>query len=164
MADTKSNLTSNGNEITELSGVGTEETNSITYESSSGSDNVSLTHIDGLTETSVNEDSIISGGFAESNDEKVNSPSLIPKIEVSENDSADSDDDIYGKLLATFVVGRRFGEVEELHIGESISLCRDPENIKDPNAVKVNPFFFFFRLVYDMTPSVLQMLKHSHSL
>lgn len=104
--------------------VSTDET--IEYESSSSSDNVSLALIDNSAETTVNDDRIITDG------------STVNDLEVCENDSANSDDDILGKLLATFIVGRRYGEEVELRAGDTISLCRDPENTKDPNAVKVN--------------------------
>ena len=107
--------------------VSTEET--IEYESSSSSDNVSLALTHNPADTSVNDDQIITDG------------STVNDLEVCENDSADSDDDILGKLLATFIVGRRYGEEVELRAGDTISLCRDSENIKDPNAVKVNLIF-----------------------
>ncbi|KAI3676895.1 hypothetical protein L1987_86509 [Smallanthus sonchifolius] len=130
--DTKSNPDCHDKDIKDLSGLGIEGNKSITYESSSSSDNVSLAHTDGLEETSVvNGNRIISGDLT------IHNGGNLPGIEVSENDSANSDDDISGKLLATFVVGRRFSEEEELHTGDNISLCRDPENIKDPNAIKV---------------------------
>lgn len=136
--DTKSNPNSLDKDITELSGVGTEDTNSITCESSSSPDNISLVNTDGSAEVSVNSERIsVRGGSPVNNAGRVDSPSLLPETEVSEDDNANSDDDISGKLLATFVVGRRFSEEGELHTGANISLCRDPENIKDPNAVKV---------------------------
>ncbi|MFS7989060.1 putative HIRAN domain-containing protein [Helianthus anomalus] len=117
--DTKSNPTSHDKDMTDLSVVDIDETNSITYESSS-SDNVSLAYTDGSAETLVTDDIIIGGRSTVNDDENVN-----------------SDDDISGKLLATFIVGRRYSEEEELHTGNNVSLCRDPENIKDSNAIKV---------------------------
>ncbi|XP_023748691.1 fanconi-associated nuclease 1 homolog isoform X1 [Lactuca sativa] len=128
--DTKSNIISDVKDITELIEVDTEETDSIIYESSSSSDNASLVNIDGSAEISVNDDTVNYGGI-------VNSPSLVSEIEASENESGDLDDDISGKILATFIVGRKFGEEGELHTETSITFCRDPENIKDPNAIKV---------------------------
>ncbi|PWA46851.1 fanconi-associated nuclease [Artemisia annua] len=121
--DTKSKPASHDKDTQALSVVSTEET--IEYESSSSLDNVSLALRDHSAETSVNDDRIITD------------VSTVNDLEVCENDSADSDDDILGKLLATFIVGRRYGEEVELRAGDTISLCRDPENIKDPNAVKV---------------------------
>ncbi|KAJ0735623.1 putative phosphodiesterase I [Helianthus annuus] len=117
--DTKSNPTSHDKDMTDLSVVDIDETNSITYESSS-SDNVSLAYTDGSAKTLVTDDIIIGGRSTVNDDENVN-----------------SDDDISGKLLATFIVGRRYSEEEELHTGNNVSLCRDPENIKDSNAIKV---------------------------
>ncbi|XP_024983446.1 fanconi-associated nuclease 1 homolog isoform X3 [Cynara cardunculus var. scolymus] len=135
--DTKSNLTSLEKDITDLGGVGTEDTDSITCQSSSSSDDILLANADDSAEISVNDEKIgVRGGSPVNNGGRVNSPSLLTETEVSEDDSANSDDDILGKLLATFIVGRRFSEEGELHTGASISLCRDPENIKDPNAVK----------------------------
>ncbi|KAK9068699.1 hypothetical protein SSX86_012814 [Deinandra increscens subsp. villosa] len=135
--DTKSNPSFHDKDITALSVVGIEETKSMSCESSSSSENDSLADIDGSGETSVNEDRIIVGGSTVNDDGNVNSLANHPGIEVSDNDSANSDDDISGKLLATFIVGRRFSEEEELHTGDNISLCREIENMKDPNAIKV---------------------------
>lgn len=129
--DSKSNITSDDKDITDLIGVNTEETNSITYESSSSSDNASLVNIDGSAVNSVNDDTVNNGGI-------VNSPSLVSETEASENESGDLDDDISGKILATFIVGRKFGEEGELHTETNITFCRDPENTKDPNAIKVS--------------------------
>ncbi|KAL2459840.1 Fanconi-associated nuclease 1-like protein [Forsythia ovata] len=47
------------------------------------------------------------------------------------------DFDISKVFLQTFIVGRKFSTVEELDPGAMIRLSRDPENVKDPNAVKV---------------------------
>ncbi|KAI3511622.1 hypothetical protein L1887_18778 [Cichorium endivia] len=128
--DTTSNITSHHKDITDSIGIDAEETESITYESSSSPDNASLVNMDHSAEISGNDDTVNNGGI-------VNSSSLVSETEASENDSADLDDDISGKILATFIVGRRFGEEGELHTGTNISLCRDPENIKDINAIKV---------------------------
>ncbi|KAL5703244.1 phosphodiesterase I [Ranunculus cassubicifolius] len=40
-------------------------------------------------------------------------------------------------VLETFIVGRRFGDEVELKQGDTISLSRDPNNIKDACAIKV---------------------------
>ncbi|CAJ1839037.1 unnamed protein product [Sphenostylis stenocarpa] len=47
-------------------------------------------------------------------------------------------DYVLGATLETFIVGRRHADnPEELCVGTAISLLRDPQNDKDPNAVKV---------------------------
>ncbi|KAL8196659.1 hypothetical protein R6Q57_024640 [Mikania cordata] len=135
--DSKSNPTCHDKDLTDLSRVDVEETNSITYESSLCSDNVSLGYIYGSGEISVTEDRIIRGDSTINDDRNVNFLLNPSGIEVSDIDSANSDDDILGKVFGTFIVGRRFSEEEELHTGDNIYLCRDPENVKDPNAIKV---------------------------
>ncbi|XP_024192278.1 fanconi-associated nuclease 1 homolog isoform X2 [Rosa chinensis] len=72
---------------------------------------------------------------------QVDSPSRDPinKDEISEVPDFDvtiTQDDIYGVILETFIVGRRFGDGTELYLGASIYLSRDPDNVKDPNAIK----------------------------
>ncbi|GAV66169.1 VRR_NUC domain-containing protein/HIRAN domain-containing protein [Cephalotus follicularis] len=49
------------------------------------------------------------------------------------------DCDIFGVILQTFIVGRRFVDGKEfnLGVGSTISLLPDPHNVKDPNAIKV---------------------------
>lgn len=42
-----------------------------------------------------------------------------------------------GMALETYIVGRRFCDEAEVISGASISLLRDPVNVKDPNAIKV---------------------------
>ena len=50
--------------------------------------------------------------------------------------------DVLGATLETFIVGRRHADnPDEICAGTAISLLRDPENVKDPNAVKVCSFF-----------------------
>ncbi|RXH90471.1 hypothetical protein DVH24_035235 [Malus domestica] len=63
--------------------------------------------------------------------------SLAPKNEVMDCDMTITEDDICRVILETFIVGRRFSDENELYLGASISLLRDPDNIKDPNAIKV---------------------------
>ncbi|CAL1366613.1 unnamed protein product [Linum trigynum] len=41
------------------------------------------------------------------------------------------------ETLETFIVGRKFSDEKELNCGASITLLQDPENAKDPNAIKV---------------------------
>ncbi|WVZ04696.1 hypothetical protein V8G54_018042 [Vigna mungo] len=46
--------------------------------------------------------------------------------------------DVLGATLETFIVGRRHADnPDEICAGTAISLLRDPQNVKDPNAVKV---------------------------
>ncbi|XP_062164516.1 fanconi-associated nuclease 1 homolog isoform X2 [Alnus glutinosa] len=76
------------------------------------------------------------------NDDKINysldtTQLLSPKNEVLKGDRDVTIDDISGATLETFIVGRRFSDEKELHLGASISLLRDPDNDKDPNAIKV---------------------------
>ena len=52
-------------------------------------------------------------------------------------------DDLSGMILETFIVGRKFSDENELNLGASISLERDPTNVKDPNAIKVHFFCHF---------------------
>nr|XP_016499777.1 PREDICTED: fanconi-associated nuclease 1 homolog isoform X2 [Nicotiana tabacum] len=47
------------------------------------------------------------------------------------------DDDNSEILLDTFIVGRRFSNDGELTVGAMIMLARDPENVRDQNAIKV---------------------------
>lgn len=42
-----------------------------------------------------------------------------------------------GTVLETFIVGRKFSDQKELLSGTKVSLLREPDNPKDPNAVKV---------------------------
>lgn len=52
-------------------------------------------------------------------------------------------DDFSGMILETFIVGRKFSDEKELNLGASISLERDPTNVKDSNAIKVHFFCHF---------------------
>ncbi|KAI8000125.1 hypothetical protein LOK49_LG09G01490 [Camellia lanceoleosa] len=56
----------------------------------------------------------------------------MPKYEMAE-----TMDDIFGRVLEPFIVGRKFGDDVELNHGKSITLLRDPDNIKYCNAIKV---------------------------
>ncbi|XP_057990758.1 fanconi-associated nuclease 1 homolog isoform X2 [Hevea brasiliensis] len=72
-------------------------------------------------------------------------PSSLPlKDGVSTCDTMTTVDDISGVILKTSIVGRRFSIVKDLNQGAKISLLRDPDNTKDPNAIKV--------LLADCTP------------
>ncbi|KAF2619516.1 hypothetical protein F2Q68_00038678 [Brassica cretica] len=41
------------------------------------------------------------------------------------------------EAIQTFIVGRKFSDIQDLEVGPKICLLRHPENIKDPNAIKV---------------------------
>lgn len=47
------------------------------------------------------------------------------------------------EAIQTFIVGRKFSDIQDLEVGAKICLLRHPENIKDPNAIKVKPFLSF---------------------
>ncbi|OMO71084.1 putative Zinc finger, Rad18-type [Corchorus capsularis] len=46
-------------------------------------------------------------------------------------------DNISGVAIDTFIVGRRFSDEKDLNLGATLSLLRDPDNVKDSNAIKV---------------------------
>lgn len=92
-------------------------------------ESVVQTYKDGLSENPINDDMI--------NYNLITTQLLSPKNEVLKGDRDVTTDDISGVTLETFIVGRRFSDEKELHHGASISLLRDPDNDKDPNAIKV---------------------------
>lgn len=47
-------------------------------------------------------------------------------------------DSISGIAIDTFIVGRKFSDEKEVNLGACISILRDPDNIKDSNAIKVH--------------------------
>ncbi|XP_058201552.1 fanconi-associated nuclease 1 homolog isoform X2 [Rhododendron vialii] len=65
------------------------------------------------------------------------SPTLLPENKMPKYEMNETMDDMSGQLLKTFVVGRKFSEEVMLYLGANISLLRDPNNIKDSNAIKV---------------------------
>ncbi|XP_028059433.1 fanconi-associated nuclease 1 homolog isoform X2 [Camellia sinensis] len=83
---------------------------------------------DGSVENLINGDVI---------NHRVGLPSLLPKNEMPKYEMAETMDDICGRVLETFIVGRKFSDDAELNHGKSITLLRDPDNIKDCNAIKV---------------------------
>ncbi|CAL5370348.1 unnamed protein product [Camellia sinensis] len=68
---------------------------------------------------------------------RVGLPSLLPKNEMPKYEMAETMDDISGRVLETFIVGCKFSDDVELNHGKSITLLRNPDNIKDCNAIKV---------------------------
>lgn len=99
-------------------------------------DSVMRNYIDSSAENLINDDTT-------SYDTSSNSPSLLPKDEMPKHDITVAMDNLSGVTLETFIVGRKFSDEEELNIGASISLLRDPDNVKDPNAIKVCLLFSF---------------------
>lgn len=65
------------------------------------------------------------------------SPTLLPENKMPKYEMNETMEDMSGQLLKTFVVGRKFSEEVMLYPGANISLLRDPNNIKDSNAIKV---------------------------
>lgn len=65
-------------------------------------------------------------------------PSSSPDTEVPKPDIDFTFDGISGATLQTFIVGRRFSDEKEINLETSISLLRDPQNPKDPYAIKVH--------------------------
>ncbi|KAB2041165.1 hypothetical protein ES319_D02G129700v1 [Gossypium barbadense] len=57
--------------------------------------------------------------------------------EESRNHMDGTADSISGMAIDTFIVGRKFSDEKEVNLGANISLLRDPDNIKDSNAIKV---------------------------
>ncbi|KFK36099.1 hypothetical protein AALP_AA4G077200 [Arabis alpina] len=55
------------------------------------------------------------------------SKNIVSLVEASNGD----------EVIETFIVGRKFSDVQGLEIGASICLLRHPENVKDRNAIKV---------------------------
>ncbi|XP_044498267.1 fanconi-associated nuclease 1 homolog isoform X2 [Mangifera indica] len=82
----------------------------------------------GLTENQINHQKI------DCQDEL---PSSSPDTEVPKPDIDFTFDGISGATLQTFIVGRRFSNEKEISLETSISLLRDPQNPKDPYAIKV---------------------------
>lgn len=72
--------------------------------------------------------------------DKFASPSFSCDIRDVSKDGVDefSDDyDISKVVIPTLVVGRRYGSRESIDPQSRICLSRDPENVNDPNAIKV---------------------------
>ncbi|KAG4158333.1 hypothetical protein ERO13_D02G113000v2 [Gossypium hirsutum] len=57
--------------------------------------------------------------------------------EESRNHMDGTADSISGMAIDTFIVGRKFSDEKEVNLGANIYLLRDPDNIKDSNAIKV---------------------------
>ena len=107
--------------------------------------------------TILNSESVLGSDVSEENltnddciDYRVDSPSLLPENKMPKYEMAETVDDICGALLKTFIVGRKFSDEVKLNCGARITLLRDPNNVKDYNAIKVptlwpsNPLNFRF--------------------
>ncbi|GFS30207.1 zinc ion binding/nucleic acid binding/hydrolase [Actinidia rufa] len=68
---------------------------------------------------------------------RVDSSSMLPENKMPKYEMAETVDDICGALLKTFIVGRKFSDEVKLNCGARITLLRDPNNVKDYNAIKV---------------------------
>ena len=67
--------------------------------------------------------------------------------DIEKNDIVgDVDDkcDIFGVKFETLIVGRKYADKEEVCVGDTVSLLRDSQNVKDANAIKVFVYFCFF--------------------
>lgn len=80
-------------------------------------------------------------------DNKLDSLSLPSQIDWHEYATKEYLDycDISKVSIPTFIVGRRYGSREELHSESRVYLSRDPQNIKDSNAIKV--YFYFCTVI-----------------
>ncbi|KAK2359800.1 zinc ion binding/nucleic acid binding/hydrolase [Trifolium repens] len=72
-----------------------------------------------------------------SNHIDINHHDVIDDIIDDKNDIIDDKFDIFGVKLETLIVGRRYADKEEVCVGDTVSLLRDSQNVKDPNAIKV---------------------------
>ncbi|CAA0829119.1 Fanconi-associated nuclease 1 homolog [Striga hermonthica] len=75
----------------------------------------------------------------DSSGDKLVSPPLLLGIETTSHvpEECLDDFDISKVFISTSIVGRRYRSAEVLDPESKICLCRDPENVKDPNAIKV---------------------------
>ncbi|KAL5758235.1 hypothetical protein ACOSP7_020846 [Xanthoceras sorbifolium] len=91
-------------------------------------ESVKQTNIGDSTETPMNHQRIHCQNHMSSS-----SPdSEVPILDVDMNI-----DDISVATLQTFIVGRRFSDEKGIKFGACITLLREPDNVKDPNAIRV---------------------------
>ncbi|KAK8572824.1 hypothetical protein V6N13_048390 [Hibiscus sabdariffa] len=64
-------------------------------------------------------------------------PALSANNEESRHHMDETVDSISERPIDAFIVGRKFSDEKDVNLGASISLLTDPDNIKDPNAIKV---------------------------
>ncbi|CAI9089801.1 OLC1v1024441C1 [Oldenlandia corymbosa var. corymbosa] len=86
--------------------------------------------------------SVFTGSRKLADDEEINNQVAFPSLPhgvISELDVGDGHgDDMPSEiLLQTFIVGRKFADQMELQTETKLFLSRDPENVKDANAIKV---------------------------
>lgn len=104
-------------------------------------DSVICNYIDSSAENFVDDHKI-------SHDASSCPPSLLPRDNMPIDVITVVAENIAGVTLDTFIVGRKFSDEEKLNIGASISLLRDLDNAKDPNAIKVWLFLTFVYFEY----------------
>ncbi|KAJ6674750.1 hypothetical protein OIU85_010965 [Salix viminalis] len=68
-------------------------------------------------------------------DNRVDPPLLTLRNEFTECVEAVIADDIFRMFFETIIGGCRFSVEKELNLEENISLMREPDNAKDPNAI-----------------------------
>ena len=83
-------------------------------------------------------------------DTSSSSSSLLCKDEMPKHDITIAMDNISELTVETFIVGRKFSDQEELNIGTSISLLRDPDNVNDSNAIKVCLLLLFVHFEFSV--------------
>ncbi|KAL6535299.1 hypothetical protein OROMI_026673 [Orobanche minor] len=73
-------------------------------------------------------------------DDKLATPSLLLDVQSPKPFLEECFDycDISKVFIPTFIIGRRYGTRMELDAESRICLSRDPDNVKDPNAIKVS--------------------------
>ncbi|KAL6976268.1 phosphodiesterase I [Sarracenia purpurea var. burkii] len=88
----------------------------------------SVLSTDGSAEDLINDDSVNC---------RVDSPSLVAENEMPEYEMGEPMANESTIVLNTYIVGRKFSDEVKLNPGATITLLRDPDNIKDLNAIKV---------------------------
>ncbi|PIA29938.1 hypothetical protein AQUCO_05800189v1 [Aquilegia coerulea] len=70
------------------------------------------------------------------NDKEVEIPGFLSKCTMPKFDTCSTSDKSV-QVLETYIVGRKFSDAVEFKQGNTFSLSRDPNNSKDPSAIKV---------------------------
>ncbi|XP_057959611.1 fanconi-associated nuclease 1 homolog isoform X2 [Malania oleifera] len=89
------------------------------------------------TSRHTHDDSSTRDSSSDCNNYKLDTPLLQSENGKPIFDTAVTMGNISRAVLHTFIVGRRFSEEGEVNLGASVSLLRDPNNVKDSNAIKV---------------------------
>ncbi|KAI9119507.1 hypothetical protein K1719_009383 [Acacia pycnantha] len=91
---------------------------------------------------------------------KIRSSSLSPKDELPKSEPTNCRSSISGLTLETFLVGRRYTGQEEIRLGDTFSLLRDPHNAHDSNCIKVvSADFGSFKLLGYLSRELAQYLS-----